>query len=232
MCCIPDEVRNERREVMGSAFTGIAAHHSIEHAAACAHRACIISNTRGFPIEPARSVCHRVRRGSCVRRSLAGQCFPPVRAIASTASAAIPSGSGEYNRLGFTTHIVGTVTRATPRRVYRNPVPEVCLHFAERPLDAQPGIRPAERTALDALRVITRNPDVRPFDVLLRLKTLLRTEGLDFGRIARYASAEPPRVRALLGALGEDLRTEGSARVSARAEDAPGEFESAHDVPH
>lgn len=125
----------------------------------------------------------------------------------------VPSGPGQYNRLGLTTQVAGAVTRATPRRVPRAPVPGVAVYAAERPLGRQRGIRPAERTALDALRDVTRIPDASPREVLRRLKTLLRSGQLDFARLARFARAEPPRVRALLGALGADLRTEGAARA-------------------
>jgi len=75
-----------------------------------------------------------------------------------------------------------------------------------RPLDKQKGIRAEERTALDALRDITRIPDAHPTDVVQRIGALIRTGDLDFSRLGRYARAEPPRVRALLGALGDMLR--------------------------
>ena len=122
------------------------------------------------------------------------------------------SGPGEYNRLGLTTQVASAVTRATGSRVPRAPVPGVAVYTAERPLGRQRGIRPAERTALDALRDVTRIPDASPGEVLRRLKALLRSRQLDFARLARFARAEPPRVRALLGALGTDLRAEGAAR--------------------
>jgi hypothetical protein len=47
---------------------------------------------------------------------------------------------------------------------------------------------------------------------------LLGSGELNYARLARFAGAEPPRVRALLGALGEDLRASGSeARVPGSA---------------
>lgn len=134
----------------------------------------------------------------------------------------VSSGAGEYNRLGLTTQVSGAVTRATRRRVPRDLVsdllPGIALHTSERPLAEQPGIRAEERTALDALRDVARIPDARPGDIVRRLLALLRAGHLDYARLARFARAEPPRVRALLGALGDELRATGAgARAPATA---------------
>jgi hypothetical protein len=125
---------------------------------------------------------------------------------------AIASGIGAYNRFGLTTQVSGVVSRATLNRIPENSVPGVRLFAAIRPLDKQKGIRSEERIALDALRDITRIPDAHPAAVVRRIGTLIRTGDLDFLRLARYARAEPPRVRALLGALGDMLRRAGEAR--------------------
>ena len=118
----------------------------------------------------------------------------------------VASGIGAYSRLGLTTQLSGAVSRATRRRIPDGTVPGVRLRATPRPLAAQKGIRPEERTALDALRDVGRIPDAHPAAVLLRLGDLVRRGDLDYVRLARFASSEPPRVRALLGALGEELR--------------------------
>lgn len=155
----------------------------------------------------------RVRRGVYYRpkATLFGPSRPDPTALADAVlrargEVAMPSGASEYNRLGLTTQVSGAVTRATRRRVPHDTVPGVRLYASARPLDAQKGIRPEERTALDAIRDITRIPDARPADILGRLSTLIRAGSLDYARLARFARAEPPRVRAVLGALGEELR--------------------------
>lgn len=127
---------------------------------------------------------------------------------------AVPSGVEHYSRLGLTTQVSGTITRAARRPGPRKIVPGLSARIRRRPLERQKGIRPDERVALDALREVSRIPDSSPRDVLLRLKTLIRIGHLDFSRLARFARAEPPRVRALLGALGEDIQEEGSERLA------------------
>jgi Family of unknown function (DUF6088) len=155
----------------------------------------------------------RVRRGVYYRPkpTLFGPSRPDPEALVDAALRArgdtpVPSGMREYGRLGLTTQVSGAVTRATRRRVARDTVRGVPLRASTRPLHAQKGIRPEERTALDALRDITRVPDARPAEVLRRLGALIRAGDLDFVRLARFARVEPPRARALLGALGEELR--------------------------
>lgn len=161
----------------------------------------------------------RVRRGVYYRPkpTVIGQSRPDPEALVDAAIRArnatpIPSGIAEYNRLGLTTQASAVVSRATSRRVRRDFLGGIAVRASDRPLGTQVGIRSEERTALDALRDILRIPDARPADVLRRLLTLFRSGVLKYGRVARYALAEPPRVRALIGALGDELRATGAAR--------------------
>jgi len=57
---------------------------------------------------------------------------------------------------------------------------------------------------LGFLRRGGRGSDLSPEDTARRLEKLLR-EGGRFARLARVAATEPPRVRALLGAVGEEI---------------------------
>ena len=162
----------------------------------------------------------RVRRGVYYRpkTTLFGVSRPDPEALVDAVLRArgegtVPSGAGALNRLGLTTQVSGVVTRATRHRAPPTPVGRVTLYSTPRPIDAQKGIRPGERAALEALRKITHVPDARPGDVLRRVAMLVRSGDLDFVRLARFARPEPPRVRALLGALGEELR---QARVTRR----------------
>jgi hypothetical protein len=49
-------------------------------------------------------------------------------------------------------------------------------------------------------------PDTTPSETLGRLGNLLENKSVSFDRLARVARYEPPRIRALLGALGETVR--------------------------
>lgn len=164
----------------------------------------------------------RVRRGVYYRpkATILGKSRPDPVALADAILRArgeipTPTGVAEYARLGLTTQSSGVISRATRRISRRNTLDGVRLDTRVRALAAQRGIRAAERAALDALRDIVRIPDARPETVLRRLTTLLRTGELDYARLAKFAKAEPPRVRALLGAMGDELERSGP-RVSTK----------------
>jgi len=110
----------------------------------------------------------------------------------------------DFNRLGLTTQMSGALTNAASRTVRLKGVRGIPLRFVNRPLSEQKGIRDDERTVLDALRGIDAIPDTTPAKVIARIKLLIKRGEFDFGRLARFALTEPPRVRALLGAIGED----------------------------
>ncbi len=159
----------------------------------------------------------RVRRGLYHRPRITafGASSPDPDAVADAAMQRagvkpLAVGVAQYNRLGLTTQVSGTeIVRASARPMRpTSPARGLRLRTRVRPLHRQPNIQTEERTALDALREVRSIPDANPEAVLKRLKTLLSTGRLDYGRLAGYALAEPPRVRALLGALGEDLLTE------------------------
>lgn len=170
-------------------------------------------------------VVRRVRRGVYYRPldTVLGKSSPDPEALVDTilglrGARAVASGLSQYNRLGLTTQVSGTITRSVPRRVHLKRVSGIPVYLSERPLEKQEGIRPEERTALDALRDLSRIPDSSARDVLERLRVLLVARRLKFERLARFALSEPPRVRALMGALGEDIlmRRDGGKRMFSR----------------
>jgi hypothetical protein len=110
----------------------------------------------------------------------------------------------EFNRLGLTNQMSGALTNAASRTTRLKGVEGVALRFVKRPLSEQKGIRDDERTVLDALRGIDTIPDTTPAGVIARIKLLIKRGQFDFDCLARFASTEPPRVRALLGAISAD----------------------------
>ena len=69
---------------------------------------------------------------------------------------------------------------------------------------------------LDFLRRGGRSSELSPQQTIRRLVSLLRDDGR-FERLLKVADTEPPRVRALLGALGEELGKKPRALESLRA---------------
>lgn len=113
-----------------------------------------------------------------------------------------PAGLSAANALGLSTQNPGHPEYATPA-----PGPPTALRGAV----VHTG-RPAQRDSLSAedgailetLRNRARYSDLSPTQTIRRLLGLLADERR-FAGLAEVAMAEPPRVRAMLGAIGEEL---------------------------
>jgi len=129
---------------------------------------------------------------------------PASGAAAQTLTAPLhPAGLSAANVLGLTTQNPQRPEYATPAAGPPTALRGAVVHTR----------RPAQRAALSAedgaileiLRERARSSDLSPEDTAARLLELLSDEDR-YRRLARAAMAEPPRVRAMLGALGQELQ--------------------------
>jgi len=114
-----------------------------------------------------------------------------------------PTGPAAYNRLGLTTQVSPTTTFAVSRKVRLASGSSTRLSL--RPAAAVRGASADERAVLDALRDLRWIPDTTPENVIARIADLFRSNRVSFERVARFARREPPRVRAVLGAIGSSI---------------------------
>jgi hypothetical protein len=124
-------------------------------------------------------------------------------AAAQTLSAPLhPAGLSAANALGLTTQNPKRPEYATlapgPPTALRNAV----IH-TRRPV-ARAALSPEEGAILEILRERARSSDLQPEETIRRLEQVLSDEQR-YRRLVTAAMAEPPRVRAMLGALGQDL---------------------------
>jgi len=115
-----------------------------------------------------------------------------------------PSGPAAYNRLGLTTQVSPATTFAVSRKarlVYAGSETRLKV----RPAATVRGSSADELAVLDALRDLRWIPDTTPERVLAKIGELFRTRRVSFERVVRFARKEPPRVRALLGAIGSAI---------------------------
>lgn len=115
-----------------------------------------------------------------------------------------PSGIAAANLLGFTTQIPGkgeiaTSASSVPRKLLGS---ETIVH-TRRP-EAWKGLSDTEAALLDFLRRAGKTSELSPEQTVRRTVSLLSQKGR-FERLVRIARTEPPRVRAMLGAIGEQL---------------------------
>jgi hypothetical protein len=114
-----------------------------------------------------------------------------------------PAGLTAANALGLTTQNPGTPVFATtaPKRptALRSAIVRTGRPNERARLCAEEG------AILEILRERARSSDLPAGDTVRRLEAAI-SDGDRFDRLAMAALAEPPRVRAMLGALGEELR--------------------------
>jgi len=116
-----------------------------------------------------------------------------------------PAGLSAANLLGFTTQMTGKAEISTsalslPRKLVGT---EMVVH-SRRP-EAWTGLPEIDAALLDFLRKAGKTSELSPEGTVRRTLELFSESGR-FERLAKIAATEPPRVRAMLGAIGEQLR--------------------------
>jgi len=115
-----------------------------------------------------------------------------------------PSGIAAANLLGFTTQMARRAELATnavslPRKLVGN---DALIH-TRRP-EAWASLTEIDAALLDFLRSTGRSSELPANETIGKAQALLAERGR-FERLLKIAATEPPRVRAILGALGEQL---------------------------
>lgn len=132
-----------------------------------------------------------------------------------------PSGLAAYNGLGLTTQVSPTITLDVPRKIYSLEIgpgnkAHVTANVKLKVGRTVSGLSDEERVILDALRELRRIPDTSPAESVSKIKDLFATKKGSFSRLAVRALDEPPRVRAILGAIGNEIGASRSALVALR----------------
>jgi hypothetical protein len=125
------------------------------------------------------------------------------------------AGLSAANVLGLTTQNPARQELATPAANPPSVVGDAIVH-TRRPA-SRAHLSAEEGALIEMLRTRGRFSDVGAATTIRRLLRILRREDT-FERVARIALDEPPRVRAMLGALGEEL--EANPRTLKRLRDS------------
>ena len=133
-----------------------------------------------------------------------------MRRLASSRRPLFPAGVGAANLLGFSTQVPRRGEMATSRgSLPRKLIGDATLVHTRRP-EAWATLPATDAALLDLLRTGGRASELSPEETTRRTLALLAERGR-YKRLVAVAGTEPPRVRALLGALGEAL---GASRAS------------------
>lgn len=181
-------------------------------------RVWTVRDFQGLPFPAVAQALSRLARRGTIQRLAKGLYYKPrktafgpsrpnpklLRCIAAQDHTMFPAGLTAANLLGFSTQVPareelattgGSLPRATVGRTAR-------VH-TRRP-QAWRKLNEQDAALLDLLRRRAETSELSPEETVRRILGLLREEGR-FERLVEVASEEPPRVRAILGAFGEEL---------------------------
>lgn len=138
-----------------------------------------------------------------------------VQKLAARRKTVFPSGVAAANLLGFTTQSarrgeVATSALSLPRKLVGN---DTIIH-TRRP-EAWANLSDTDAAILDFLRQRGTTSELSPQETARKIVALLSENGR-FERLLKVAESEPPRVRAMLGAIGEQLRKDPVALTQLR----------------
>src|ERR1035441_8819138 len=141
------------------------------------------------------------------RQTTFGKSLPnpaAIQELASRRKQVFPSGIAAASLLGFTTQTarrgeVATSALSLPRKLIGS---DTLIH-TRRP-EAWAGLSQTDAALLDFLRRGGRTSELPPEETVRRTVAILSERGR-FERLLKVADSEPPRARALLGAVGEQL---------------------------
>jgi hypothetical protein len=127
-----------------------------------------------------------------------------IRNLASHRTPLFPSGIAAANLLGFTTQTakqgeIATSAPSLPRKLVGDDIP-----IRTRRPEAWANLSETDAALLDFLRHGAKFTELTQEDTIRRLSVLLSERGR-LRRLLKVADTEPPRVRAMLGAMSERL---------------------------
>lgn len=127
-----------------------------------------------------------------------------IQRLAARRKSVFPSGVAAASLLGFTTQTAGrpelaTSAQSLPRKLVGS---ETVVH-ARRP-EAWSNLSEADAALLDFLRRAGRTSELGPQETVRKTLELVAERGR-YQSLLAVADTEPPRVRAILGALGQQL---------------------------
>jgi len=139
-----------------------------------------------------------------------------IKKLAERTKTIFPSGTAAANLLGFSTQTprrseLATSSLSLPRKLIGA---ETRVH-ARRP-EAWKSLSETEAALLDFLRKGGNTSELSAERTIQKTLALLATDR-HLERLLKVADSEPPRVRALLGALAEELERDPAARARLRA---------------
>ncbi len=208
-------MRNQQKTGADAANTADTVRRRVE---AGGERVWRLADFEGMPFTAVAQALSRLSRQGVIQRLGKGLYYRPrptafgdskpnrahIRSLPVRRRGVFPAGIAAANLLGFTTQNPAQVELATdgvslPRLIVGK---ETVIH-TRRP-EAWRGLPEADTALLDFLRRRGEASELSPEETVGKLLKYFRESGR-FERLLKVAESEPPRVRAMLGAIGQQL---------------------------
>jgi hypothetical protein len=189
-----------------------------------------LEDFRDYSFSAAAQALSRLKREGAIERLSKGIYYRPrtsafgksrpnpvlLQKLATERTRVFPAGIAAANLLGFSTQSasrgeLATVGLSLPRKLVGN---QTIIH-TRRP-EGWASLSDEDAALLDFLRSGGRTSELSPEETVQRTLSLLSRKGR-FERLLKVALSEPPRVRAILGAIGEQLHKKRAVMEPLRA---------------
>lgn len=118
-------------------------------------------------------------------------------------------GTASFQNLGITTQIPAQYTLLCDMAPRTIQIGKVTARIQRRNLDYLSGASQQDIWILDSIRNLKHVPDSTPEVAITKLMNKLATSNQSMKKLLRFAQGEPPRVRAILGAIAEQMGYQG-----------------------
>lgn len=118
-------------------------------------------------------------------------------------------GTASFQNLGITTQVPAYYTLLGDRASRKIRVGTVTARIRRRSFNPASGVSQQDVWVLDAIRNLKHVPDSTPTDAVTKIMNSLQGGKRPMKTLLRTAYGEPPRVRAVLGAIAEQIGYQG-----------------------
>jgi hypothetical protein len=177
-----------------------------------------LADFQGMPFTAIAQALSRLTRQGAIQRLSKGLYYRPrqtifgqskpnltqLHSLGDQKAEIFPAGNAAANFLGFTTQNAARIEVATNRpSLPRLIVGEETIIHTRRP-QSWKGLTAKDAALLDFLRHGGKNSEFSPEETVDKLLGHFQEKG-QFERLTKVAESEPPRVRAILGAIGQQI---------------------------
>ena len=119
-------------------------------------------------------------------------------------------GTASFQNLGITTQIPSQYTILSNQASRKIKIGNINVKIVHRSFEPNTTLTQADVWLLDAIRNLKNTPDSTPFNAIHKIISSIKLTQRPLKKLLRQAIHEPPRVRAILGAIAELLGYRGS----------------------